>query len=126
LAVPPGEWLNFFKGDAASTAAVVEQLKAIFLLVRVPTTQLPMLAAMAVLLICWLIAFLHAIVRRSWREWPVLVIPLFFLAPHLFYNVTGYYPKYIFIAYLYMGVILPVAWMNAAEWKAGHVSESKG
>jgi hypothetical protein len=126
LAVPPGEWLNFFKGDAASTAAVVEQLKAIFLLVRVPTTQLPMLAAMAVLLICWLIAFLHAIVRRSWREWPVLVIPLFFLAPHLFYNVTGYYPKYIFIAYLYMGVILPVAWMNAAEWKAGLVSASKG
>ncbi|MBN1438995.1 MAG: hypothetical protein JW929_06245 [Anaerolineales bacterium] len=125
LALPPAAWLSFFRGDPEAASAVAAQMKAIFLLDWVPMAQRPMLAAMAVLLACWLIASGHSLLRRAWREWTVLVLPCVFLAPHLFYNVTGYYPKYIFIAYLCMGIALPVVWMRAAGEANAKASDSR-
>jgi hypothetical protein len=120
LAIPPDMWLSFFRGDPAAADAVAAQWNALFLNVWMPDAQRPIIAAMAGLLVCWAAGCIYSIVRGYWREWPALILPVFFLAPHLLYNVTGYYPKYIFAAYLCMGAVLPAVWMRAwtAEKKA--------
>jgi hypothetical protein len=112
IAVTPQAWLDFLRGSPAAVSAVREQLNAIFLNVWVPLRQRPVIAAMGALLVCWLAVCVYSIVRRSWRDWLLLAVPLIFLAPHLIFNVTGYYPKYIFIAYLSMGCLLPIIWLR--------------
>jgi hypothetical protein len=117
MAVPPDVWFSYLGGSSAAAAAVAKQVNALFLNVWVPDTQRPIIAAMAALFVCWLAACVVSVVKRSWRDWAVLSLPLFFLAPHLVYNVDGYYPKYIFIAYMCMGAILPIVWLRASPKK---------
>jgi hypothetical protein len=115
VAVPPSAWIACLQGNPDAAAQVAAQLNSLFLNVWVPDSQRPIIAAMAGLMACWGIACGYALFRRTWRVWPVLFLPAVFLAPHLVYNVTGYYPKYIFSAYLCMGVVLPVVWMKVRK-----------
>ncbi len=125
IAVPPQTWLDFLRGSPVAATAVRDQLDALFLSVWVPLRQRPVIYAMSVLLVCWLVVWVDAVFRRLWRDGFLLIVPLIFLAPHLMFNVTGYYPKYIFIAYLSMGCILPIFWMRLSRLEKTGVIERK-
>jgi hypothetical protein len=125
MAVPPQTWLDFLRGSPAAASAVRDQLDALFLTVWVPLRQRPVIAAMSVLLACWLVVWVDSVLRRRWRDWLLLIVPLIFLAPHLIFNVTGYYPKYIFIAYLSMGCILPIIGIRLSGLEKTGVVERK-
>ena len=53
---------------------------------------------------------MYSIVRRKWSAiclW--LATPIFFLAIHLLYGVSTYYPRHIVIAYLSMAITAVLA-----------------
>jgi hypothetical protein len=114
--VPPSTWLAFFRGDPAAAVAVSSQLKWMFLVVDVSLSTWLTILPMAAILLLWVIAGGIALVRREISNWPLLSIPLFYLAPHLFFQVNIYYPRHIMIAYLSMAVVAAI-WLTRAQWK---------
>jgi hypothetical protein len=117
LPVPPSTWLAMFRGDAAAAADVVGQMKQMFLLIQVTLSTRLTLDAMLAMMILWLAVIGYGVVRRRISGWTLLAIPLFYLAPHLFFAVIIYYPRLIFIAYLAMGAA-------AAIWLARDSSDA--
>jgi hypothetical protein len=108
LPVPPATWLAVFRGDSAAAAAIQGQLKQMFLLTNVSLSTRLTLTAMAALFVVWLGIIGYSIVRRRFSDLALLAIPLFYLAPHLFFAIIVYYPRLIFIAYLAMGAAAAV------------------
>jgi hypothetical protein len=108
LPVPPSTWLAFLRGDAPAAAAVAAQLKQMFLLADVALSTRITLAAMAALLAVWLAVAVFTGARRRISDWALWAVPLFYLAPHLFFAVNIYYPRLIFIGYLAMGAVAAV------------------
>jgi hypothetical protein len=105
LILLPSTWLAFLRGDPAATQTVREQMGMLFLIVDAPRSMLPTLAAMGACLAGWLAVVIHAIVRRRGEDLPILAVPIFFLAIHLIYGVSTYYPRHIVAAYISMAIV---------------------
>jgi hypothetical protein len=104
LILLPATWLAFLQGDPAAGAVVREQIGMLFLVTDAPRSMWPTLALMAVFCVCWLGVSVYSIVRRKWSALPWLAIPIFYLAVHLVYGVSTYYPRHIVIGYLCMAI----------------------
>ena len=105
LVLLPATWLAFLQGDAAAAAAVREQMGMLFLITDAPRSMWPTLALMAVFGLCWIGVAGYSIIRRKWLDLLWLATPVCFLAIHLLYNISTYYPRHIVIGYLCMAVI---------------------
>ena len=120
--VPPSTWLAFLRGDSAAAAAVSMQLRWMFLIVDVSLSTWLILLPMAGILFLWIVASGTALVRRKVSSWPLLSIPLFYLAPHLFFAVAIYYPRHIMISYLSMAVVTAI-WLAREQWNTNERME---
>ncbi len=114
LPLPPSAWIAFFRGSASAMANVKYQLQELFLLANVALSTRLILAGMAALAVFWLTAGIHAALRRKFPFWFLWIVPVLYLAPHLFFAVNIYYPRLIFIGYLAMGAVTAV-WL-ARGW----------
>jgi hypothetical protein len=119
---PPSTWLAFLRGDPAAAAAVSAQLRWIFLIVDVSLSTWLILLPMAGILFLWIVASGIALVRREIADLPFLSVPLFYLAPHLFFAVNIYYPRHIMISYLSMAVVTAI-WLARGQWKTNERME---
>jgi hypothetical protein len=113
LTLPPAVWLDFFRGNTTAIASVHEQVAMLFLMADVDRSQWPTLLGMAILLFSWLGAGIYALVRRKPAGWAFLVIPILYLAPHLFFVVNTYYPRHIAIGYLAMGAAVWLVFLRS-------------
>ena len=117
LPLPPAVWIAFLQGDADAAGAVFGHLKTLFLFADVTLSTRLILAAMAACFAVWFPVFLFALIRRrSASECLLLAIPLFYLAPHLFFDVHIYYPRLFFIGYLSMAAVAAV-WLAGGQWR---------
>jgi hypothetical protein len=117
LPLPLSVWMAFLRGDATAAAAVLGQLKLLFLAADVTFSTRLTLAAMAICLLIWVPVFLHAVIRRRIAfEYLLLSVPLLYLAPHLFFDVRVYYPRLFFIGYLSMAAVTAV-WLARGKSK---------
>ena len=105
LTLPPSTWLAFLQGDPSAGNAIREQIGMMFLIAKVSRSIVPTLAAMAFIFIIWILASGYWILRREKKLLTLLVVPLFYLAPHFFYQINNYYPRHIVIAYLSMAIV---------------------
>jgi hypothetical protein len=105
LTLPPSTWLAFLQGDPSAGNTIREQIGMLFLIAKVSRSIVPTLAAMAFIFIIWILATGYWILRREKNLWTLLVVPLFYLAPHFFYQINNYYPRHIVIAYLSMAIV---------------------
>jgi hypothetical protein len=106
LVLTPDVWLAFLKGDAAAAEAVREQMGMLFLVTEVSRSMLPTLALLAGFLAGWLAFTVWHIARRR-RAGPAawLAVPVFFLAVHLVYGLSTYYPRHVVAGYLSMAAV---------------------
>ncbi|MDQ6891195.1 MAG: hypothetical protein M3167_00745 [Acidobacteriota bacterium] len=107
-AVAPSALLRL-GSDSVVRAALLEQLKGLFYLSG--GTQFGDSIALKFvfhgLQILWLGAVVAAWVRRRWVPLEarlLLLLPLLYMAPHVFFYVTIYYPRHIISPHLVMGV----------------------
>jgi hypothetical protein len=105
LVLLPATWQAFLRGDPASVAMVREQMGMLFLISDAPRSMWPTLAVMAVFCLSWMGVTGYSIIRRKWADLPWLALPCFFLAIHLVYGVSTYYPRHIVIGYLGMAIV---------------------
>ncbi len=105
LVLLPETWLAFLQGDAAAAETVRQQMGMLFLIADVSRSMLPTLAALAGCFFCWLAVSGWAIARRKSSDLAWLAVPVFFLAVHLVYGVSTYYPRHIIIGYLSMAAV---------------------
>jgi hypothetical protein len=105
LILLPATWLAFLRGDPAAAETVRQQMGMLFLIADAPRSMLPTLAAMAACLAGWLVVVVPAILRRRGSDLPILAVPIFFLAVHLLYGVSTYYPRHIVAAYICMAIV---------------------
>jgi hypothetical protein len=105
LILLPSTWLAFLRGDPAATQTVREQMGMLFLIADAPRSMLPTLAAMGACAAGWLAVVIRAIIRRRGEDLPILAVPIFFLAIHLIYGVSTYYPRHIVAAYISMAIV---------------------
>lgn len=105
LTLPPSTWFAFLQGDPSAGSAIREQIGMMFLIAKVSRSIVPTLAVMAFIFIVWILATGYWILRREKNLWTILVAPLFYLAPHFFYQINNYYPRHIVIAYLSMAIV---------------------
>lgn len=105
LVLTPATWLAFLRGDAAAAETVREQMGMLFLITDAPRSMWPTLAVMAVCLLGWLATCGWAIARRRTAAPAWLAVPVAFLAVHLVYGVSTYYPRHIVIGYLSMAAV---------------------
>jgi hypothetical protein len=105
LVLLPATWLAFLHGDPAAAAVVREQMGMLFLITDAPRSMWPTLALMAVFGLCWVGVAGFSIFLRKWRDLLWMATPVLFLAIHLLYNISTYYPRHIVIGYLCMAVI---------------------
>jgi hypothetical protein len=105
LVLLPATWRAFLQGDPAAAAVVREQMGMLFLITDAPRSMWPTLAMMAVFFLCWIGVAGYSIIRRNWADLPWLALPCFFLAIHLVYGVSTYYPRHIVIGYLSMAIV---------------------
>ena len=114
LPLPPSTWAAFFRGDASAMAGVKNQMQELFLIPNVSLSTRLILAGMAGLAIFWLAAGIYAVFRRRFLFGLLWIVPILYLAPHVFFAVFIYYPRLIFIGYLAMGAVTGV-WL-ARGW----------
>jgi hypothetical protein len=105
LTLPPSTWLAFMEGDPSAGTAIREQIGMMFLIAKVSRSLVPILAALAFILIIWILITGYWTFRREKKLITVLVTPLFYLAPHFFYQINNYYPRHIVIAYISMAIV---------------------
>jgi hypothetical protein len=105
LVLLPATWLAFLQGDAAAAEVVREQMGMLFLITDAPRSMWPSLALMAVFGLCWIGVTVYSIIRRKWSDLLWLATPIFFLAIHLLYSISTYYPRHIVAGYMCMAVI---------------------
>jgi hypothetical protein len=109
LVLPPGRLAGVFT-DAGVSRALADQLRAILFLG--PDDGRGVRLVFRALQLLWLGALL-----LTWRAprgatgWIVTVLPWLYLLPHVFYQVTVYYPRHIVIGHLAFG--LSAAWLTA-------------
>ncbi|MBN2084350.1 MAG: hypothetical protein JW748_03935 [Anaerolineales bacterium] len=104
LVLLPATWMAFLQGDPAAVAAVREQMGMLFLITDAPRSMWPTLGLMAAFGVCWVGVAAYSIARKKWSVLPWLATPVLFLAIHLVYGVSTYYPRHIVIGYLCMAV----------------------
>ena len=108
LVLTPTTWLAYFRGDPAAVETVREQMEMLFLIKEAPRSMWPTLVVLAVCLLGWLVTCGRAIARRRAKDLAWLAVPLCFLAIHLVYGVSTYYPRHIVVGYLSMAAVSTV------------------
>jgi hypothetical protein len=108
LVLTPTTWLAYFRGDPAAVETVREQMGMLFLITEAPRSMWPTLAVLAVCLLGWLVTCGRAIARRSAKDLAWLAVPLCFLAIHLVYGISTYYPRHVVVGYLSMAAVSTV------------------
>lgn len=109
LILMPATWLSFLRGDPAAAETVRQQLGMLFLITDAPRSQWPTLAVLGAFLLVWMPVAARSALRRRTAELAWLAIPLFYLAIHLLYNVSTYFPRHIVAGYLAMAVTAALA-----------------
>ena len=106
LPLPPDRWIAFLGGDPNAAAAVYDHLKWLFLVHEVTFSTRLTLTAMAVCFFIWCPIFLYAIFwKRKVFDCLILSIPVWYLLPHLWFDVVIHYPRLFFIGYLAMAAV---------------------
>jgi hypothetical protein len=107
LVLPPSDLTRVFS-DPDVMESVVRQLRAIFYLQEHELTIPALVIAFRGLQLVWgavLIWVLVAWRKLTWRNKALLLIPLLYLAVHLIYQVTVYYPRHIIAGHMAMGLV---------------------
>ena len=105
ITAPPGRWLAMFH-DPGARALVETHLRHLAFWLRSPDVMLD-LAAHG-LQVAWLAAIVGVACRRirvPARTVALLALPAAYLAVHLFYDATNYFPRHVVVAYLAMGLV---------------------
>jgi hypothetical protein len=117
LPLPPAIWITFLQGDSAAAAAVAGHVRLLLLLADVPLSTRLILLPMAAGFLVWVFASGYSLIRKRLSDCLLLSIPLFYLAPHLFFDVKIYYPRLFFIGYLAMLAVVGI-WLARKPSKA--------
>ena len=127
LLLTPAIWLGALRGDASAAETVRGQMGMLFLIAEAPKSMLPTLVTMAVCFLGWLATVAWAVARRNASGLLWLAVPVGYLAVHLVYGLSTYYPRHIFIGYLAMAAAAVLVLLRGLGEKpaAGAAVESK-
>jgi hypothetical protein len=117
VSIPSSDLVEVFT-DSKVRSELVDHAEQLLYLSSPPGQYDSTLAVfMLALLACWLVVLFRTV--RRWRSVPkshllLLLVPAAYLAPHLIYEVSTYYPRHLVAGYLAMAAVLITA---IATWR---------